>query len=72
MRALRRASDFFELRPFFTLWSVRALWWIFLAAKLYAFSRGFGPAPPSNFYLWFKIYRWIDIVMSPWRQGWRW
>lgn len=66
---LQPIIDFFALRRFFTLRSLRACWWIYLFAlafQLYlALYLHLAHLPGPTFYLWFRVFIWIDAILLP-------
>jgi hypothetical protein len=69
MQALRSVIDFFALRPFFTLRSLRALWWIYILVwgfELYdGLNRRLTHLPGATVFPWFRAFRWLDVALFP-------
>lgn len=69
MRSLRRVIDFFALQPFFTLWSLRAFWWIYIFVWVFELYDGLYRhikyMPGAMFYLWFRTFTWVDLAFLP-------
>ncbi len=66
MLVWRRLIDFFELRPFFTLWSLRVVWWLYIFFELEKLFRYnwfriiTGPSAPS----WFLASGWSNAFFT--------
>ena len=54
MPVWRRLTDFFELRPFFSLWTARVVWWVYIFMEVARLSR----------------IKWMTILAPPGAPSW--
>jgi hypothetical protein len=67
MFMLRRLADFLLLRPFFTLWSLRVFWWMYIFVELDRLYRQINQVlhHAEFFPITSTIWNWVNLIHAP-------
>ena len=67
MFVLRRLADFLLLRPFFTLWSLRVFWWMYIFVELDRLYRQINQVlhHAEFFPITSTIWNWVNLIHAP-------